>query len=62
MPIESPTDDDFAAACRVVSAYIGHLDSGRDTARSARLRKLIGDWSFTLTDVERCAHYEMEKS
>jgi hypothetical protein len=62
MPFESPAEDDFAAACRVVSSYIGHPDSGRDTARSAQLRKLIGEWSFTLTDVERCAAYEMEKS
>lgn len=62
MPADGPTDAEFEAAARVVSSYIGDMQSGRNRARTERLRTLIGLWSFDLTDVQLTAAHDAEKS
>ncbi len=62
MPFDGPADAEFEAACALVSAYIDHPDSGRRGERNARLRELLGNWSFALSDNERHAAHDAEKS
>lgn len=62
MPFDGPNDEEFNAACKVVEAYINDMKSGHDRARGERLRDIIGQWSFDLTDTQRTAAHDAEKS
>lgn len=62
MPFDGPTESEFSAACALISAYIDHPSSGRRGARNDHLRELIGTWSFALSDNERHAAHDAEKS
>jgi hypothetical protein len=62
MPFDSPPETEFTAACEIVTAYIRAPESGWSPARAAAIRRQIGEWSFALTDSERHAAHDAEKS
>ncbi len=61
MPPNTPSDEAFTDAAATVTAYINDMKSGWDRARGERLRKLIGQWSFDLSDVQLTAAHDAEK-
>jgi hypothetical protein len=62
MPFDGPPDTEFTAACATITAYVQHPESGWDRARCQRVREQIRAWDILLSDNERHAAHDAEKS
>lgn len=62
MPFDSPPDTEFSAACATITAFVQSPESGWDRARAARIREQLAAWEQLLSDNERHAAHDAEKS